>query len=87
MFDPNSSLLAGALTRDQLTAALTAAQQAYLELSSGAKGVSFSYAQGDGTRSVSYQQTDIGQLTALIQLLQAQLGIVPRPRRTLRFRW
>ncbi|AVF34851.1 gpW family head-tail joining protein [Rahnella sikkimica] len=87
MFDPNSSLLAGALTRDQLTAALTTAQQAYLDLSSGAKGVSFSYAQGDGTRAVSYQQTDIAQLTAFIQLLQAQLGIVRRPRRTLRFRY
>lgn len=87
MFNPNSSLLAGAMTRDQLQAALTSAQQAYLELSTGAKGVSFSYTQGDGTRSVSYQQTDIGQLTALIQLLQAQLGIVKRPRVTLRFRY
>jgi len=87
MFNPNSSLLAGAMTRDQLQAALTTAQQAYIELSTGAKGVSFSYTQGDGTRSVSYQQTDIGQLTALIQLLQAQLGIVKRPRVTLRFRY
>lgn len=87
MFKPNSSLLAGAMTRDQLQAALTSAQQAYIELSTGAKGVSFSYTQGDGTRSVSYQQTDIGQLTALIQLLQAQLGIVKRPRVTLRFRY
>lgn len=87
MFNPNSSLLAGAMTRDQLQSALTSAQQAYLELSSGAKGVAFSYTQGDGTRSVSYQQTDIGQLTALIQLLQAQLGIVKRPRRALRFRY
>jgi len=87
MFNPNSSLLAGAMTRDQLQAALTSAQQAYIELSTGAKGVSFSYTQGDGTRSVSYQQTDIGQLTALIQLLQAQLGIVKRPRVTLRFRY
>ncbi|MFS7358660.1 gpW family head-tail joining protein [Rahnella inusitata] len=87
MFNPNSSLLAGAMTRDQLQTALTSAQQAYLELSTGAKGVSFSYTQGDGTRSVSYQQTDIGQLTALIQLLQAQLGIVKRPRVTLRFRY
>ncbi|MEC5343669.1 gpW family head-tail joining protein [Brenneria populi] len=87
MFDPNSSLLAGAMTRAQLLAALTTAQQAYIELSSGAKGVSFSYAQGDGTRSVTYQQTDIGQLMSLIQLLQAQLGIVKRPRRTLRFRY
>ncbi|HDL7089821.1 gpW family head-tail joining protein [Yersinia enterocolitica] len=87
MFDPNSSLLAGGLTREQLRSALTLAQQAYLELSTGAKGVSFSYAQGDGTRSVSYQPTDIGQLTSLIQLLQAQLGVVSRPRRTLRFRY
>ncbi|HHH0684241.1 TPA: gpW family head-tail joining protein [Yersinia enterocolitica] len=87
MFDPNSSLLAGDLTREQLRSALTQAQQAYLELSTGAKGVSFSYAQGDGTRSVSYQPTDIGQLTSLIQLLQAQLGVVSRSRRTLRFRY
>ncbi|EPB0882551.1 TPA: gpW family head-tail joining protein [Yersinia enterocolitica] len=87
MFDPNSSLLAGDLTREQLRSALTLAQQAYLELSTGAKGVSFSYAQGDGTRTVSYQPTDIGQLTSLIQLLQAQLGVVSRPRRTLRFRY
>jgi len=87
MFNPNSSLLAGAMTRAQLQEALTAAQQAYLELSTGSKGVSFSYTQGDGTRSVSYQQTDIGQLMALIQLLQAQLGIVKRPRKTLRFRY
>ncbi|WHU82988.1 gpW family head-tail joining protein [Pantoea agglomerans pv. betae] len=87
MFNPNSSLLAGAMTRAQLQEALTAAQQAYLELSTGSKGVSFSYTQGDGTRSVSYQQTDMGQLMALIQLLQAQLGIVKRPRKTLRFRY
>ncbi|MGV6478784.1 gpW family head-tail joining protein [Pantoea agglomerans] len=87
MFNPQTSLLAGAMTRAQLQEALTAAQQAYLELSTGSKGVSFSYTQGDGTRSVSYQQTDMGQLMALIQLLQAQLGIVKRPRKTLRFRY
>lgn len=75
------------MTRAQLQEALTAAQQAYLELSTGSKGVSFSYTQGDGTRSVNYQQTDMGQLMALIQLLQAQLGIVKRPRKTLRFRY
>ncbi|HEI6850151.1 TPA: phage head-tail adapter protein [Yersinia enterocolitica] len=87
MFNANTSLLAGALTRTQLEAALTQAQQAYIELSAGAKGVSFSYAQGDGTRSVTYQQTDLGALMGLIQLLQAQLGIVPRPRRALRPRY
>ncbi|EMY3532459.1 phage head-tail adapter protein [Yersinia ruckeri] len=87
MFDANTSLLAGAMTRAQLQEALTRAQQAYIELSSGAKGVSFSYAQGDGTRSVTYQQTDISVLVGLIQLLQAQLGIVKRSRRALRFRY
>ncbi|ELT9609924.1 TPA: gpW family head-tail joining protein [Raoultella planticola] len=87
MFDPNSSLLAGTLSRDQLIEALTTAQQAYLELLSGDKGVSFSYSQGDGTRSVTFQKTEIQHLVSLIQGLQAQLGIVTRPRRTLRFRW
>ncbi|MEP8861355.1 gpW family head-tail joining protein [Enterobacter asburiae] len=53
----------------------------------GQQGVSFSYAQGDGTRSVTYQQTSLPQLMAFIQLLQAQLGIVPRPRRPIRFRY
>lgn len=87
MFNANTSLLAGAMSRAQLEEVLNRAQQAYIELSSGAKGVSFSYAQGDGTRSVTYQQTDIGILMGLIQLLQAQLGIVKRPRRAIRFRY
>lgn len=87
MFNANTSLLADAMSRAQLEEALNRAQQAYIELSSGAKGVSFSYAQGDGTRSVTYQQTDIGILMGLIQLLQAQLGIVKRPRRAIRFRY
>ncbi|EKN4004253.1 gpW family head-tail joining protein [Yersinia enterocolitica] len=87
MFNANTSLLAGAMSRAQLEEALNRAQQAYIELLSGAKGVSFSYAQGDGTRSVTYQQTDIGTLMGLIQLLQAQLGIVKRPRRAIRFRY
>ncbi|MGE4773909.1 gpW family head-tail joining protein [Yersinia enterocolitica] len=87
MFNAKTSLLAGTMTRAQLEAALNQAQQAYIELSAGAKGVSFSYAQGDGTRSVTYQQTDLGALMGLIQLLQAQLGIVPRPRRALRPRY
>ncbi len=86
MFNPNSSVLAG-MDRASLQAALNTAQQVYLELSSGAKGVSFSYAQGDGTRSVTYSQADISGLLALIQTLQAQLGIVPRPRRAIRFRF
>ncbi|MBI0844756.1 phage head-tail adapter protein, partial [Escherichia coli] len=50
-------------------------------------GVSFAYTQGDGTRSVSYQQSSLADLLALIQLLQAQLGIVARPRKPVRFRF
>ncbi|ECI4646671.1 phage head-tail adapter protein [Salmonella enterica subsp. salamae] len=87
MFKPENSLLAGSMTRAQLLDALTAAQQAYMELSAGAKGVSFSYTQGDGTRSVTYLPAELPHLMSLIQLLQAQLGIVRKPRRALRFRY
>lgn len=86
MFRPNNSVLAG-MTRAQLQEALNAAQAAYVNLMTGQQGVSFSYAQGDGTRSVTYQQTSLPQLMAFIQLLQTQLGIVPRPRRPIRFRY
>ncbi|MBD2781943.1 gpW family head-tail joining protein [Xenorhabdus szentirmaii] len=72
-----TSFLTG-MSREQLQAALNAAQQAYIELSTGAKGVSFSYTQGDGTRSVSYQQTSLGDLLALIQAIQTELGIATR---------
>ncbi|HCB1794646.1 TPA: phage head-tail adapter protein, partial [Klebsiella quasipneumoniae] len=72
---------------EQLRDALQKAQQAYIDLTTGSRGVSFSYSQGDGTRSVSYQQSSLADLLALIQLLQAQLGIVARPRKPVRFRF
>lgn len=78
MFNRNTSLLAGGMTDEQLRDALQKAQQAYIDLTTGSRGVSFSYTQGDGTRSVSYQQSSLADLLALIQLLQAQLGIVAR---------
>lgn len=87
MFNRKTSLLAGAMTDEQLRAALAKAQQAYIDLATGSHGVSFSYSQGDGTRSVSYQQSTLADLLALIQLLQAQLGIVSRPRKPVRFRF
>ena len=87
MFNRNTSLLAGGMTDDQLRDALQKAQQAYIDLTTGSRGVSFSYSQGDGTRSVSYQQSSLADLLALIQLLQAQLGIVVRPRKPVRFRF
>lgn len=87
MFNRNTSLLAGGMTDEQLRDALQKAQQAYIDLTTGSRGVSFAYTQGDGTRSVSYQQSSLADLLALIQLLQAQQGIVARPRKPVRFRF
>ena len=87
MFNRNTSLLAGSMTDEQLRDALQKAQQAYIDLTTGSRGVSFSYSQGDGTRSVSYQQSSLADLLGLIQLLQAYLGIVVRPRKPVRFRF
>ncbi|MDE9618262.1 gpW family head-tail joining protein [Citrobacter portucalensis] len=72
-----TTLLTG-MSNEQLKQALSQAQQAYIDLSTGAKGVSFSYTQGDVTRSVTYQQTSLGDLLALIQTIQAMLGISRR---------
>lgn len=82
-FNPATSILAG-LPRQYLEAQLAATQQAYIELSSGAKVVTASYTQGDGTKSVTYTQASLGNLTALIKQLQAQLGIIGVARRPIR---
>ncbi|MBI6944213.1 phage head-tail adapter protein [Pseudomonas putida] len=76
-------LLAGLPTAD-LQAQLTAAQQAYLALSSGSQVITVSYAQGAGSRAVTYQATDLPALQNLIRSLQQQLGIVGRARRPIR---
>ncbi len=75
---PQVTTLLTGMSKEQLKQALNQAQQAYIDLSTGAKGVSFSYTQGDGTRSVSYQQTSLGDLLALIQTIQAMLNISRR---------
>lgn len=85
MQTPNSGILAG-MERVQLQAMLTQAQAALIELQMGKKGVSFSYTQGDGTRSVSYQPTSIADVSALIMQIQRALGIGGR-RRRVRFRY
>lgn len=41
MFNRNTSLLAGAMTPEQLQAALAKTQQAYIDLAAGVRGVSF----------------------------------------------
>lgn len=84
MFDPSTSLLAGR-SQAQLQTDLANAQQAYIDLSSGAKGESYSYTQGEGARSVTYTRANLGALTALIRTLQMQLGVITRGRRPIRF--
>jgi hypothetical protein len=80
-FDPNQSLLAG-MDTGVLQANLASARQAYLDLSTGAKGESYSYTQGDGNKSVTYTRANLAQLQQMIMLLQRQLGIT-RGRRAL----
>ncbi|UMR99576.1 gpW family head-tail joining protein [Escherichia coli] len=79
-----SGVFAG-MSREQLQAALAEAQRAYIELLSGRRGVSFSYAQGDGTRQVTYSQASVADLVALTESLQLALGL--RVRRPLTFRY
>lgn len=83
----NCGPLAG-MTPDQLRTALAAAQKAYTDLMTGQMGVSFSYAQGDGTRSVTYKPASLENLNQFIRDLQQALGICPCPRsRYQRFRY
>ncbi|WP_368040891.1 gpW family head-tail joining protein [Acetobacter estunensis] len=74
LYNPDTSILAG-MSRDQLQAALASAQNALMQLTTGGKPVSVSYAQGDGSRSVTYTAASIPSLTALIMQIQRQLGI------------
>ncbi|WP_186224581.1 gpW family head-tail joining protein [Burkholderia gladioli] len=58
----------------QLQAALAQAQAAYAELRSGKKVVSISYGQGGGSRSATFQQTDVASLRLWIAELQQALN-------------
>lgn len=80
------SLFAG-MTPAQKQQALSDTQQAYIELMTGSKGVSFSYTQGDGSKSVTYRSSNVSELSGLIMMLQQELGITCRARRPLRFRY
>lgn len=85
-YNARASILAGMQT-SALQSALATAQQAYIDLSTGNKGESYSYTQGDGAKAVTYTKANLPDLVALIRLLQAQLGIVSAPRRPIRFRF
>jgi hypothetical protein len=86
MYNPNTSIFAGMSTAAVQTA-LNNAQQAYIALSTGTKVEVAVYAQGDGTKSVTYNKANLGDLVSLIKQLQAQLGVVHRARRPISFRY
>jgi hypothetical protein len=81
---PGPDIFTG-MTVAQKQAALTQAQQAYVQLASGAKVATASYAQGDGAKSVTYTQAELGPLTMIIKQLQVSLGMLRRARRPMRF--
>lgn len=78
-FDPSTSILAG-MDDTVLRTNLTKMQQAYLDLSTGAKGENYSYTQGDGAKAVTYTKANIGDLVMAIRIVQRQLGIIPHAR-------
>ena len=82
-YDPNRSILAGMDTA-VLQQRLAQMQQDYLDLSSGRRTMTASYAQGDGSKSITYTKAELGQLVMAIRQLQAQLGIIDQPRRAIR---
>ncbi|CAB3779368.1 hypothetical protein LMG28688_00819 [Paraburkholderia caffeinitolerans] len=72
------------LTTAQLQTQLQALQNAYFALSTGQQVASVSYAQGDGSKSVTYRPADILRLQADIALIQKKLGL-SHGRRQIRF--
>ena len=56
-----------------LQSQLAALQQAYIDLTSGAKVQVASYSQADGSKTVTYRMGNIGDLTRAILSLQTQI--------------
>ena len=77
--DINSPLYG--MTDAQLQAALSKAQAALVDLRTGSKVVSVSYAQGEGSRSATFMQTDQANLRMFIAQLLAALNPGVRMRR------
>lgn len=75
------------MSQDQLSGMLTSLQAALVDLMSGKQVATASYQQGDGAKSVTYRQTDVANLTALIRMVQQAMGTIPKARRSFRFRF
>ena len=81
----SSQFLSGDETPDELRMILKQATERRRELAFAQNGISYSYSQGDGTRSVAYQAANKEDLMQLIAEVKAKLGI--RTRGSLRFRF
>ena len=80
---PNQGVFSG-MTQAQLQAALVSAQTALIQLQTGGLGVSFTYNQGDGSKSVTKKVGSVSEITMLILQLQQALGL-GRARRPIRY--
>ena len=69
---PRTSILDG-IDTSALTLRLAAMQQDYLDLMSGRKVESASYAQSDGSRAITYTKANIADLTAAIITVQTAI--------------
>lgn len=74
-FSRRTSILDG-ISLDTLQARLTTLQLAYLDLMSGTKIEAAGYAQGDGTKNVTYTKANIGDLTQAILAVQTQIDLL-----------
>lgn len=84
---PRTSILDG-IDVNVLNLRLAQMQQDYLDLLSGRKAESASYAQSDGSRAITYTKANIADLTAAILTVQTQIdrlsGVCLSRRRPLR---
>jgi hypothetical protein len=79
-FDQSQTWLVG-IPQATLQAWLTQCQTAMFNQSIGANPITLSYTQGDGSKSVTRNITNVSQLQTTIMLLASALGLVRRARR------
>ena len=82
-FDVSQTWLAG-MTQVQLAQLYASLIAARMQLASGSKIVSASYAQETGSRSVSYNMANRDQLNQDINMVQRALGMPGMSRRPMR---
>lgn len=71
---PRPRLLDG-VSLAELRSRLAALQSAYLDMQSGKQVVTATYVQGDGTKSVTFRQAEVANLTQAILSVQTQIDI------------